>query len=65
VTFTVSHLLEPPEVADDLQLVECGLLTPTTLEAEQEKEFAMAYQLNTPVGQNYHEIKLTYDFKLK
>jgi hypothetical protein len=65
VTFTVSHLLEPREVADDLQLVECGLLTPTTLEAEQEKEFAMAYQLNTPVGQNYHEIKLTYDFKLK
>ena len=65
VTFTVSHLLEPPEVADDLQLVECGLLTPTTLEAEQEKEFAMAYQLNTVVGQTHREIKLTYDFKLK
>jgi len=65
VTFTVSHLLEPPEVADDLQLVECGLLTPTTLEADQEKEFAMAYQLNTSVGQNHREIKLTYDFKLK
>lgn len=65
VTFTVGHLLEPPEVADDLQLVECGLLTPTTLEAKQEKEFAMAYLLNSSVGQTHREIKLTYDFKLK
>jgi len=64
VTFTVGHLLEPPGVADDLQLVECGLLTPTTLEAKQEKEFAMAYQLNTAAGQSHHEVKLTYDFKI-
>ncbi|HEX6768141.1 MAG TPA: hypothetical protein VF208_02220 [Candidatus Binatia bacterium] len=65
VTFTVGHLLEPPKVADDLQLVECGLLTPTTLETKQEKEFAMAYQLNTAAGQTHREVKLTYDFKLK
>jgi hypothetical protein len=64
VTFTVGHLLESPEVADDLRLVECGLLTPTTLEAKQEKEFAMAYQLNTAAGQSHHEVKLTYDFKI-
>jgi hypothetical protein len=64
VTFTVGHLLEPPEVANDLQLVECGLLTPTTLEAKQEKEFAMAYQLKTAAGQSHHEVKLTYDFKI-
>lgn len=65
VTFTVGHLLEPPEVTDDMQLIECGLLTPTTLEAKQEKEFAMAYQLNSSAGQTYHEVKLTYDFKLR
>ena len=64
VNFTVSHLLEPPEVADDLQLVECGLLTPTILEAKQEKEFAMAYQLSASAGQTHHEIKLTYGFKI-
>ena len=65
VTFTVTHLVEPPAVTDDLQLVECGLLTPTTLEARQAKEFAMAYQLNTAAGQIHREIKLTYDFKAK
>jgi hypothetical protein len=65
VTFTVIHLVEPPAVADDLQLVECGLLTPTMLEARQEKEFAMAYQLNPAGGQTHRKVKLTYDFKLK
>ena len=65
VTFTVGHLLEPPAAADDLQLVECGLLTPTTLDARQEKEFAMAYQLNTTAGQSRREIKLIYEFTVK
>lgn len=65
VTFTVHHLLEPASVAEDLQLVECGLLTPTTLDGGQEKEFAMAYQLNTSAGQNHRQIKLTYEFTIK
>ncbi len=65
VTFSVSHLLEPASVAEDLQLVECGLLTPTTLDGGQEKEFAMAYQLNSAAGQSHRQIKLTYEFAIK
>ncbi len=65
VTFTVRHLLEPPAIADHLQLVECGLLTPTTLAPQQEKEFAMAYLLEATAGKTYREVKLTYEFKLQ
>jgi hypothetical protein len=65
ITFSVGHLLEPPAIADHLQLVECGLLTPTTLAPQQEKEFAMAYLLNASVGNTQREVKLTYEFKLK
>lgn len=65
VTFTVSHLLEPPAIADDLQLVECGLLTPTTLTPQQEKEFAMAYLLDGSAGKSHREVRLTYEFTLK
>ena len=65
VTFIVDHLLEPPAIADDLQLVECGLLTPVTLTPQQEKEFAMAYLLDRPAGKSHRQVKLTYDFKLK
>lgn len=65
VTFTVNHLLEPPAIADDLQLVECGLLTPTTLAPQQEKEFAMAYLLDGAAGKSHREVRLTYEFKLR
>jgi hypothetical protein len=65
VTFTVTHLLEPPAIAGDLQLVECGLLTPTTLAPQQEKEFAMAYLLDGSAGKSHREVKLTYEFKLR
>lgn len=65
VTFTVNHLLEPPAIADDLQLVECGLLTPVTLAPQQEKEFAMAYLLDRSAGNSHRQVKLTYEFKLK
>ncbi|MGZ8485400.1 MAG: hypothetical protein ACXW6R_15860, partial [Candidatus Binatia bacterium] len=65
VTFTVRHLLEPPSIADNLQLVECGLLTPTTLDPQQEKEFAMAYLLEATAGKTHREVKLTYEFKLQ
>jgi hypothetical protein len=65
VTFTVRHLLEPPAIVDNLQLVECGLLTPTTLDPQQEKEFAMAYLLEAAGGKTHREVKLTYEFKLQ
>ena len=65
VIFSVSHLIEPPLATDDLQLIECGLLTPTTLESKQEKEFVMAYQLSSVTGQTHREVRLTYEFKLK
>ena len=65
VTFTVNHLLEPSAIADDLQLVECGLLTPTTLAPQQAKEFAMAYLLDGSAGKGHREVRLTYEFKLR
>ncbi|MGZ8489859.1 MAG: hypothetical protein ACXWW4_15130 [Candidatus Binatia bacterium] len=65
LTFSVKHLLEPPAAAEDLQLVECGLLVPITLEPQQEKEFAMGYLLNASAGRSYREVKLTYEFKLQ
>ena len=65
VTFTVRHLLVPPAIADNLQLVECGLLTPTTLDPQQEKEFAMAYLLEATAGKTHRDIKLTYEFNIR
>jgi hypothetical protein len=65
VTFTVRHLLVPPAIADNLQLVECGLLTPTTLDPQQEKEFAMAYLLEATAGKTHRDITLPYEFNIQ
>jgi cytochrome c oxidase assembly protein Cox11 len=65
VTFTVRHMLVPLAIADNLQLVECGLLTPTTLDPQQEKEFAMAYLLEATAGKTHRDIKLTYEFNIQ
>ena len=65
VTFTVGHLIDPDAIANDLELVECGLLTPVTLQAGSTQEFSMAYLLGSAARHNYREFSLTYEFKLK
>lgn len=65
VTFTVGHLINPDAIANDLELVECGLLAPVTLQAGSTQEFSMAYLLGSAARQNYREFSLTYEFKLK
>lgn len=63
VTFGVSHEVDPAVIGDDLELVECGLLTPVTLAAGQNREYAMAYLLAPSPGRSLREFTLSYRFK--
>jgi hypothetical protein len=63
LTFSVSHEIDPATMADDLELVECGLLTPVTLAAGQSREYAMAYLLAPRSGPKPREFMLSYRFK--
>jgi hypothetical protein len=65
MTITVGHSVDPSAVADHLELVECGLLAPVTLQPQSEQEFSMAYLLDAAARQDYREIFLNYDFKLR
>jgi hypothetical protein len=65
ITITVGHSVNPSAVADHLELVECGLLAPVTLQPQSEQEFSMAYLLDAAARQDYREIFLSYDFKLR
>jgi hypothetical protein len=65
VTFTVNHNVDPGPVADYLELIECGLLVPITIEPGQEQEFSMAYLFDTAGRQNYREFNLAYEFSVK
>jgi hypothetical protein len=65
ITITVGHTVDPSAAADHLELVECGLLAPVTLQPQSEQEFSMAYLLDAAARQDYREIFLNYDFKLR
>jgi hypothetical protein len=64
-TFTVSHRVDPQPVADDLELVECGLLAPITISAGGEQEFSMAYLLGARARKEFREFNLTYEFNIR
>lgn len=65
VTFTVTHRVDPEPVAENLELVECGLRAPITLRVDSAQEFSMAYLLGSVARQKYREFSLTYEFRLK
>jgi hypothetical protein len=65
ITFTVTHHVNPQLIGENLELVECGLRAPVTLQAGSSQEFSMAYLLATAARQNHRELALTYEFKLQ
>jgi hypothetical protein len=61
----IDHLIEPPALANYLDLVECGFLLPVTLHPDVEKEYFATYLLRETLPANVHRLSLTYDFKLR
>jgi len=60
----VGHLVEPREVADFLDFVECGFLLPVAVNAGQEKEYYARYLVRSSIPEGVHQLNLTYDFRL-
>jgi hypothetical protein len=60
----VGHLVEPGEVADFLDFVECGFLLPVAVEAGKEETYYARYLVRSSLPEGVHELNLTYDFTL-
>jgi cytochrome c oxidase assembly protein Cox11 len=65
VNARIDHLIEPRELANYLDLVECGFLVPVTLQPEIEQEYFARYLLRESIPEDVHQLTLTYDFKLR
>jgi hypothetical protein len=65
VTTRIGHLIEPKEVANLLDFVECGFLLPVTIEPEKEQEYSARYLLRENIPESVHQLNLTYDFALR
>ena len=65
VNIRIDHMIEPLEVANYLDLVECGFLVPVTLHPEIEQKYSGRYLLRERIPEGVHQLGLTYDFKLR
>jgi hypothetical protein len=64
ITARIGHLVEPRDIADYLDFVQCGFLLPVTLQPEKEQEFSGIYRLRGSVPEGVRQLSLTYDFRL-
>ncbi|MGH7798626.1 MAG: hypothetical protein ACREQ2_27480 [Candidatus Binatia bacterium] len=64
VTARIGHLVEPGEIADYLDFVECGFLLPVTIEPNKEQKFFGTYMLRGSLPEGVRQLNLTYDFRL-
>ena len=64
ITTRIGHLVEPRDVADHLDFVQCGFLLPVTIPAGKEQEYSGTYLVRGSLPEGTKELKLTYDFKI-
>jgi hypothetical protein len=64
VVARVGHLVEPREVSNFIDFVECGFLLPITLQPGKEQEYFARYLLRGGLPEGVHQLNLTYDFSL-
>jgi hypothetical protein len=56
----ISHLVEPYEVRDYLDLVECGFLLPIRLHPGKEEEYTTTYLLRSDTPESVRQLEVTY-----
>jgi cytochrome c oxidase assembly protein Cox11 len=60
----VGHLIEPREVTNFLDFVECGFLLPITVPPGKEEEYYARYLLRESLPEGVRQVSLTYDFRI-
>lgn len=65
VTTWIVHRVEPKDVGEYLELVECQLLIPVTLQPRREAEYPSSYLLKGDLPEGMKQFKVTYEFKVE
>jgi cytochrome c oxidase assembly protein CtaG/Cox11 len=64
ISTRITHRIQPKELANYVDIVQCALLLPVTLQPGQEAEYSSTYLLRPDVPTGIPEIKITYEFQL-
>jgi hypothetical protein len=63
VVARIRHLIEPQNLTDFLDFVECGFLLPVTLDPGKEQEYPARYLLRGNLPEDVRILNLTYEFR--
>jgi len=61
----IVHRVEPQELRQHLDLVECALLLPIKLKPGEDREFSSTYMVRGDLPDGSKQVKVTYDFKIE
>lgn len=64
ITTRIVHHIEPQELQEHLDIVECALLLPVKLLAGQESEFSTTYMMRSDFPEGQKELNITYEFQV-
>ena len=64
VSTRITHRIEPNELRQHLDIIDCALLLPVELGPGQESEFSTTYMLRGDLPEGVKELNVTYDFQI-
>jgi Cytochrome c oxidase assembly protein CtaG/Cox11 len=60
----VDHKVEPQELTQYLDIVECALLLPTLIDAGEQAEYSTTYLVRGDLPESARKLSITYEFKV-
>jgi hypothetical protein len=60
----IIHIVEPEELRQYIDIVQCALLLPVTVQPGSNEEYSTTYLLDGGLPDSVHRFKITYEFKI-
>lgn len=64
LTARIGHIVDPQNISDYLDFVQCGFLLPVTIQGGKESEYFGTYMVRGSLPEGVRQLNLTYDFRI-
>lgn len=64
ISTRITHRIEPDELRQHLDIIDCALLLPVELRPGEESEFSTTYMIRGDLPEGTKELNVTYDFQV-
>jgi hypothetical protein len=64
ISTRITHRIEPDELSQHLDIIDCALLLPVELPPGEESEFSTTYMVRGDLPEGTKELNVTYDFQV-